>query len=43
MPRDWSKVVPEGNGSVPQQEELGSDQPTLADVYLLLKKDSKDS
>ena len=33
MPRNWSKAVPEGNGPVPQQEEFGSDQPTLADVY----------
>ena len=33
MPRNWSKAVPEGNGPVLQQEEFGSDQPTLADVY----------
>ena len=35
MPRNWSKAVHEGNGPVPQQEEFGSDQPTLADVYRL--------
>ena len=28
-----SKAVPEGNGPVPQQEEFGSGQPTLKDVY----------
>ena len=33
--RNWSKAVPEGNGLVHQQEELGSDQPTLADAYRL--------
>ena len=33
MPRKESEAVPEGNGSVPQQEEFGSNQPTLADVY----------
>ena len=37
MPRNWSKAVPEGNGPVPQQEQLGSDQPTLADVYRLFE------
>ena len=38
MPRNWSKIVPEGNGPVPQQEEFGSDQPALADVYRLFKE-----
>ena len=33
MPRKDSEAVSEGNGSVPQQEEFGSDQPTLADGY----------
>ena len=33
MPRNWSKVVPEGNWPVPRQKEFGSDQPTLEDVY----------
>ena len=28
-----SEAVPEGNGPVPQQEEFGSGQPTLVDVY----------
>ena len=35
MPRSWSKDVHGGDGPVPQQEEFGSDQPTLADVYRL--------
>ena len=38
MPRNWSKAVPEGNGPVPQQEEFGSDQPTLVDVYRLFEE-----
>ena len=33
MTRKESKAVPEGNGPVPQQEEFGSGEPTLADVY----------
>ena len=33
MPRKESKVITEKNGPVPQQEELGSGQSTLADVY----------
>ena len=32
MPRNWSKAVHKGNGPVPQQEEFGSDQFTLAEV-----------
>ena len=32
MPRKWSKAVPEGNGLVPH-EEVGSDQPTMADLF----------
>ena len=31
--RHWSTAVPEYNGLVHQQEEFGSDQPTLADAY----------
>ena len=38
MPRNWSKAVHEGNRSVPQQEELGSDQPTLVNVYRLFEE-----
>ena len=38
MPRNWSKAVPESNGPVPQKEEFGSDQPTLADVYRMIEK-----
>ena len=33
-----NKVVPEGNGPVPQQEEFGSDEPTLADLYRLFQE-----
>ena len=35
MPRKESGAVPEGNGPVPQQEEFGSGEPTLAEVYRL--------
>ena len=43
MPRMENKAVPEGNGLVPQQEESGSNEPTLlADFYRLLTKDSID-
>ena len=38
MPRNWSEAAPEGNGPVPQQEDFGSSQPTLADVYRVMKK-----
>ena len=34
--RKASKTVPEGNGPVPQKEELESDQLTIGDVYRLL-------
>ena len=27
-----------GNGPVPQQDEFGSDQPTLADVYRMMEE-----
>ena len=37
MPRNWSKAVPEDNGSVPQPE-FGPDQPTLAEIYRLFEK-----
>ena len=43
MPRKKNKVVPESNGPIPRQEEVGSDQPTLADLFRVLKKDSIDS
>ena len=33
MLRKESEAVPECNGPIPQQEELGSGQPTLEDVY----------
>ena len=35
MLRKASEAVPEGNDPVPHKEELGSDQPTLADIYRL--------
>ena len=38
MPQRLSKAVPQGNGSVPQQEEFGSVQPTLANVYRLFEE-----
>ena len=38
MLRNWSKAIPEDNGPVPRQEELGPDQPTLADVYRLFEE-----
>ena len=38
MPRKESKAIPEGNGPVPQQEEVGSGQPMLADVYRMVKE-----
>ena len=38
MPRKESEGVPEGNGPVPQQEESGSGQPTLADVYRMMEE-----
>ena len=37
MLRKASEAVPEGNGSVPQKEELGSDQLTWRDVYRIMK------
>ena len=33
MPRNSSEAVPQGNGLVPRQEELGPDQPMLVDAY----------
>ena len=38
MPRKESEAVPEGNSPVPQQEEFGSGEPTVADVYRLFKE-----
>ena len=37
MPRKASEAVSEGNVPIPQQEEYGSDQPTLADAYRQIK------
>ena len=36
MPRKENEAVPEGNGPIPQQKELESGQPTLADVYQMI-------
>ena len=33
MPRNWTKAVPVDNDPVLQHEKIGSDQPTLADIY----------
>ena len=38
MLRKESEVVPEGNCPAPQQEEFGSGEPTLADVYRLFEE-----
>ena len=38
MPRKESEAVPEGNGSVPLQDELKSGQFTLAGVYRMFKE-----
>ena len=38
MPRKESEAVPEGNSPVPQQEEFGSGEPTLAYVYRLFEE-----
>ena len=39
MPRNWSKTVAEGNGPIPQLEEFGPNQSTLAaDVYRLFEE-----
>ena len=38
MPRMEYKTVLEGNGPVPQQEEFGFDEPTLADMYRLFEE-----
>ena len=37
MPRKESDAVHEGNGPVPQQEEFGFGDPTLADVCRLFE------
>ena len=38
MLRKASEAVPDGNGPVPQKEELGSGQPTMEDVYRMMKE-----
>ena len=38
MLREHCEVVPEGNCPIPQQEELGSGEPTLADMYRLCEE-----
>ena len=37
MPRKWSKSVPEGNGPV-CHDKVGSDSPTMADLYRMVKE-----
>ena len=37
MLRKASEAVSEGNGPVPQQEEFGSGEPTLADAHRRIK------
>ena len=39
MPRKESEAVPEGNGPILQQEEFGFGQPTMEDVYRMMKED----
>ena len=38
MPRKESGAVPEGNSFVPHQNEFGSGQPAIADLYRLVKE-----
>ena len=38
MPRKGSEPFPEGNVPVLQQEEFGSDRPTLAGVYRMMEE-----
>ena len=38
MLRKASEAVPEGNDPVPQKEELGFGQPTMEDVYRMMKE-----
>ena len=37
MPRKWSKAVPDGNGPV-SHDEVGLDQPTMANLYGMVKE-----
>ena len=39
MPRKKSKAVPAGNGPVPQHDEIGCDEPTMTDLYRMIKKE----
>ena len=38
MPRKESEAVPESNGPIIQQEEFGSGQPTMEDVYRVMEE-----
>ena len=38
MPRKGCEAVSEGNCPIPQQEEFGSGEPTLADIYRLYEE-----
>ena len=37
MPRKKSKAVPEGNGPVPQHDEIGCGEPTMAGLYRMIQ------
>ena len=37
MPRKWSEAVPEGNSPIPH-DEVGSDPPTMADLYRIIEE-----
>ena len=38
MTENLSKVVPEGNGPVPHQDEFGSREPTRVDLYKMFEE-----
>ena len=38
MPQTESKTVPEGNSPFPNHHEFGSGEPTMAELYRLLKE-----
>ena len=39
MPRNRSKSVPKGNGPVPHHDEFRSGEPTMAELYRMLKQE----
>ena len=38
MLQKQDKTVPEGNGPVPHHDELGSREPTMADLYEMFEE-----